>query len=590
MALLKKLSIKWKLSLALIATGLTLVGLYVSVAKDVFESDKISYVFDTQASRLGALRKEIENRFSRPLYLAQSILATLDGSSSEPPQAAHRIFESDKQLLHLEIRDESAPNPLLMMKKDPTSSFDISSFATGMDGDLVVKRVAPDRFLLSSVIKEGETKRLRVLALLELKDLLPLPEPGFSLLLVEGSQPIGVSDLTGLELSVIDDLGRHAGATAGNRTSLWEEGKLRYLVSVAEIGLPGYKLLAVTPEAEALGALKTLFNRSILFLLFSAFGLIAVSVTIARLLTAGLAKLTSAANEIGRGNFDARVSVDSEDEMGVLANAFARMAKEIVRLLEETKVKARMEQELKTASLIQERLLPPREPVQIGGFEIDGLVLTSSECGGDWWHYFTRGDEIYIAIADATGHGTPAALITAAARAIFSRLENEDLSLSEMIKGWDRAIASCSNQQVFMTGLLFRINKKTGAGAFVNSAHESPFLLTQNPGEAAKCEPIETDASLRLGEGRQVSPKEIPFQLAPSQTLILYTDGLFAVERDGRSLSERRLCKQIGSNAAEARSASETTGLVLRLFDEHRGGEPLPDDVSIVSVRRREAS
>jgi hypothetical protein len=76
--------IKWKLSLALIATGLSLVLIYVVIANRVFESDKISYVFESQSSMLNSLRREIDGRLEQALLSSQSLLATLDATGKMP--------------------------------------------------------------------------------------------------------------------------------------------------------------------------------------------------------------------------------------------------------------------------------------------------------------------------------------------------------------------------------------------------------------------------------------------------------------------------------------------------------------------------
>jgi sigma-B regulation protein RsbU (phosphoserine phosphatase) len=347
-----------------------------------------------------------------------------------------------------------------------------------------------------------------------------------------------------------------------------------------------FKLIALTPEADALGALSTLFNRSILFLFFSTFALIIISMIIARQMTAQLFLLTKAALQIGQGHFEAIPQIKSQDEMGVLSSAFNKMSGEILRLLNETRDKARMEAELKTAHLVQESLLPSQPDFKLNQIEINGLVVTSTECGGDWWHYFVKGNEIYVAIADATGHGTPAALITAAARSIFSRLENEDLSLAAMMRAWDNAISTCSKNKIFMTGILLQINTENGFCSFIGAGHESPFIITPQL-DQYQFSFLDLDMHNSLGEGFDSDLMPQHYILPLNASLVLYTDGLFAVENgQGKKISEKRFGKKMAQLAPQANSATEVTKQILKEFNDHREHSALPDDVSVVVIRR----
>ena len=70
-----------------------------------------------------------------------------------------------------------------------------------------------------------------------------------------------------------------------------------------------------------------------------------------------------------------------------------------------------MEQELATARMVQESFFPKVVTKRLG---IPSLFKPSTECGGDWWGHFSSDDQHeYIVIADATGHGVGAALVTA---------------------------------------------------------------------------------------------------------------------------------------------------------------------------------
>ena len=72
------------------------------------------------------------------------------------------------------------------------------------------------------------------------------------------------------------------------------------------------------------------------------------------------------ADQIARGDLEARVEVTSSDEIGLLGENFNYMADQISILLQQTAEKARIEQELEVAKAIQETLVPGAEPVERG--------------------------------------------------------------------------------------------------------------------------------------------------------------------------------------------------------------------------------
>ena len=585
---MNKMSIKWKLSLALIASGLTLVVAYVFVAKKVFESDKISYVFDSQSSRLEAQKREIEQRFERALLTARSVIATYDPNRAALSSAGEQIFQEEKTLLALELWNEQSEKAAFHVEKTP-NTLPASNLREKsiVPGHVEVSLIGKNRFLiLLRYSQSGNTSPFRVRAVVQFKNLLPPGETHQSLMLLQQGRFIADSDMGDVANPAFAKLTQDIANDNTDKTMIWSNGSERFLVSTASVGIGGFRIVAMTPEGVALGALGTLFRRSLVFLAFSIFALIAVSLTLSKSLTTNLAVLTRAAFKIGQGDFEAIPIVKSQDEMGVLSGAITKMSKEIQRLLVETRDKARMESELKTASLVQESLLPSIPKFELNQLEVKGVALTSTECGGDWWYYFTKGDVLYLAIADATGHGTPAALITAAARSVFSRLQEEDLSLPQMMRSWDVAISSCSSGRVFMTGILMKINSKTGLGHYIAAGHESPLWIKQ-AGDTFEYDYLDLDTNKALGEGFNAKVQEQSFVLEPNCTLVLYTDGIFSVERpDGKKLSEKRFGKGLAAKAEFAHTAEDMLTSTIDLFEEHRQGLPLPDDVTIVSVRR----
>ncbi len=589
MALLKDISIKWKLSLSLIATGLILVSSYVYLAKNVFENDKISYVFEAQGARLESSKNEINSKLQRTILASRSLIATFDPALGKASPTGESLFNEEKALIAIELWSEEKQQSLMRLEKKasllPPSYQDKEIFGLNQ---IHLSSLGNNFFLMTFRYSQKGQGVLRLHTVLDWTEIKPQLRINESLAMLKGKEILAIMDQRGLDKSLFLEIAEAIDLESSEeRTKIWNFGSDRFLLSEVSLGIANLKMIAVTPEVEALGALGTLFNRSLIFLFLSLFGLVIVSLVLSRGLTSDLRLLTASAKSIGSGNFNILPSVKSNDEMGILSSAFTVMTQEIKRLLVETEEKTRMEQELNTAKLVQERLLPIQPEAAFGEIEISGRIVTASECGGDWWYYFKQDDELYFTIADATGHGTPAALITASARAIFSRIENEKMTLSDMLKVWDHAVLSCSQKEVMMTAILFKININTGEGAFVNAAHEVPWIFRLKNDGTYLNDTLVSDATTRIGDNIQLA-KEQKFKLEPNESLLLYTDGLFSVTReDGKTLSEKRFGKKIADRLSFVSTAHELTNVALKEFNDYRGNIPLPDDVSLVSVRRR---
>jgi sigma-B regulation protein RsbU (phosphoserine phosphatase) len=89
---------------------------------------------------------------------------------------------------------------------------------------------------------------------------------------------------------------------------------------------------------------------------------------------------------------------------------------------------ARIRDEVAMASKIQQDLLPLPE-FKFQGINIGAGVMTSSEIGGDFFDYFTIGDnKLGLIIADVSGHGVQSGMVTTAAKASLHTLISMGIS------------------------------------------------------------------------------------------------------------------------------------------------------------------
>src|SRR5258708_17673192 len=159
---------------------------------------------------------------------------------------------------------------------------------------------------------------------------------------------------------------------------------------------------------------------------------------------------------------------------------FAAARLETRGLREEAIEKRIMDEELKTASVIQRRLLPPA-PTGIAGYSLIGANHPCRTVSGDYYDFVVRPDgKLYFVIADVSGKGVTAGLMMAGLQAsfrIFCKLDPTPANLVGQLNG---ALNEILPQSKFVTLFLGRLDTRTGAVEYANAGHTPPLFLRRH--------------------------------------------------------------------------------------------------------------
>ena len=293
------------------------------------------------------------------------------------------------------------------------------------------------------------------------------------------------------------------------------------------------------------------------------------------------------ADQIARGDLDARVDVRTRDEIGVLGENFNFMADQIVLLLQQTAEKARIEQELEVAKAIQETLVPPSDPVDKGTFKFAGYYQPAAQTGGDWWswHDLSHG-KVLVVIGDVTGHGVPSAMITAAAKSacdVSRVVYGDDVAVTKLLEIMNLAIYESAKRNFVMTCFASVIDTRRRTITYANAGHNFPYLF--RPGADRKGE----FGSLmirgnRLGDLRESTYESKTTELVPGDILVWYTDGIVECESEaGEEYGEKRFRSSV--RRAAALDAGEMRDAIVSDAMSFFGEAQRKDDISMVIGR-----
>jgi sigma-B regulation protein RsbU (phosphoserine phosphatase) len=574
----KFISIKWKLSLSFVLVALGFVALYVVLAKRTFESDKISYIFESQQRQVGALAANIHTQVERLMFDARSIASGFSAETKKFATATQPIFWEHPQLLAIQVQFGPGPEDNVNLEKSP-GLLKMAADLTTPDERPVLKALGQDRYALAVKGKSQAGPGMQLTLVFELKNPVGENTSGQTIAFASATQVFQMSREAHLPVTNIEKFLREQTLTSQDTTMMQSFDGRPHLVSVAQVGLGGLRFLSFVEESKALGALGLLFRRSLIFVAFSFFASIIIALLVSNRLTQNIKSLTASAERVGQGDFSVQSSFESNDEIGLLSSTFFKMATELKRLLVQMVDKARMEAELNMARLVQESLFPQSATYSNGKVRLCGMYKTTSECGGDWWYYYQKGSKLYVLVADATGHGIPAALITSAARSLFAYIKGKDMELKDIATSWDQSVNECSNGKVFMTAFLLQIDVELGECHAINCSHEPPALISRQ----GKAGYLAGNLNHAIGERHPGPWLEDRFQLSPGERIVLFTDGLLAIQSpEGKQYSEKRFLTYLNKAVSANPPPSQLAATIDQDFTRLGAGLPLPDDVTFV--------
>lgn len=300
--------------------------------------------------------------------------------------------------------------------------------------------------------------------------------------------------------------------------------------------------------------------------------------------------LSDQAARIAGGELDHRVQVGSRDEIGLLADNFNYMAEQLGVLLSETAAKASLEREMSLARDIQEAMHPPGDVIAHGRFRVAGYLESADACGGDWWTVRTLSDDrMLIVVGDVTGHGLPAAMITASARGAVEALSavqrDDEISPESVLLAIDRAVSNVGHHALYMTCFAAVVNPGERVIRFANAGHNFPYLLRQGDPKGGPALRSLTAAGNPLGNPRHRLFQTREAELVPGDLLVFYTDGLVdRINETGGRFGDKRLRQLLAATTLDASNES-----LVKMRDDIVGqvaafgaGFPADDDVTIV--------
>ena len=282
-------------------------------------------------------------------------------------------------------------------------------------------------------------------------------------------------------------------------------------------------------------------------------------------------------------------------ETAVQKNSELRAAQETLELqAEELREKnAQMHEDLEMARELQTAFLPRHYPVFPPGCSPEQSAAqfchrysTTTELGGDFFEIRALSEhEVGVFICDVMGHGVRAALVTAILRGLIEELRGKAHDPGAFLTEINQALCAILKQTatpLFATACYLVADLASGELHFASAGHPPAFLVGRSAGRVV---PLTADrkSATALGIFEQSDYTTSTRTFTPGDAVMLYTDGLFEVERDDGALFDK---EQLLAAVAE-RSGLPTPQLFDELLAEVKAfsaKEELEDDMCLVGM------
>jgi sigma-B regulation protein RsbU (phosphoserine phosphatase) len=237
------------------------------------------------------------------------------------------------------------------------------------------------------------------------------------------------------------------------------------------------------------------------------------------------------------------------------------------------------ERDLEAARLTQQSLIPQKPPL-LEGWEVAAAYRPVIQVGGDIYGWLRMSDgRTLFWMADATGHGASAALLTTLAKLLFHHGIVEHTKPSEIMRAVNNDFRSIFGARNFMTAMCVAVDPKTGRTTVVGAGH--PPLLVRRKSGATESIP---SSAPPLGLVEDSGFTETNVDLARGDSFFLYTDGLYGSDHSAaHRLSPERLAEMLRPNES---SADALLKRVVNGAMNGNGDKPPPDDVAAMVVKR----
>jgi serine phosphatase RsbU (regulator of sigma subunit) len=240
-----------------------------------------------------------------------------------------------------------------------------------------------------------------------------------------------------------------------------------------------------------------------------------------------------------------------------------------------------IEKELDLAREIQLSLIPSSPP-KIPGYTFVATYLPAEKVGGDYYDFLAlENNQLGVLIADASGHGIPAALLVSMAKITFSNPVLDLGSPSFMLEQTNITLKKAILTHHFLTAFYLVLDIASGSIRYARAGHP-PVLIYR--AQTQSVEELQV-RGIALGLVDNPSFEQKETTLEPGDRMVLYSDGIIESFNPDRTMYGVQTLKKVLQTYGRIRPKEIIVAILddLRRFTDN---QKLPDDATLLVIGR----
>lgn len=331
----------------------------------------------------------------------------------------------------------------------------------------------------------------------------------------------------------------------------------------------------------------SLINESLLWLqittvvlVLAAMLAVVLALLKARSLIRPISALITAGRQLSAGDYDARVKVHSDDELGQLSHVFNGIGPKL-------REREAMKESLALAGVIQQSLLPQETP-SLQNFDVHGRCLYCEETGGDYYDFVDL-SQVYpgktsIVLGDVSGHGIAAALVMAATRGMMhAEIKHSACDLAQLFDRLNHQLFRDTEVGTFITLFHGILDDRNRSFIWSSAGHEPAFWLHHAENRIEELPntgmPLGIMAEAVFGQAGPITP-------ATGDLLVVGSDGIWEARNEHQDFfGKERFFKVLKNHAQDA--AEDICSAVIDQVAAFIGPSRRTDDITLIVIKSR---
>ena len=253
---------------------------------------------------------------------------------------------------------------------------------------------------------------------------------------------------------------------------------------------------------------------------------------------------------------------------------FYEQKKELIRANE------KMMQEMKIASVLQKALITDKQDLK--RVRVTSKYIPSSQIGGDFHDCVEMDDKVWFMIADVTGHGVAAAMVSSMVKVIFNHVIQESKTPKEVLEQINHTFyhMMSDNRHLCFSAYVGLIEKDRLT--YANAGHPYAGLYRSRRDEVIS---LELNGFL-IGVFEDTDYEDVVTDISSGDFIIAYTDGLYETKigEGGSSNSHETVFREMKKHKALISSSQEDfMKVMIQSFGKFEDGD-FEDDVALMMI------